>query len=225
MNEYQFLQEQAYTYLRERILNDELEQQRVYSETQVARELNCSRTPVKDALTRLSHAKYIDIIPSKGFQLHKLTEDDLINTFQTRVAVESFCVISLMQQRDTPRGAETLAHLRGLLSLQERLADGSDISAFLASDIEFHRSIMHYVTNSDFAELYELHAYRIEAPARRSLRAPDRCREAWQEHAGILDAMHSGDIGRCYLAVLRHNESTYAHGVRLLQSKESADAH
>ncbi len=222
MYEYQFLQEQAYKYLREQILQDRLEYQHVYSETQIARELGCSRTPVKDALTRLSHAKYIDILPSKGFQLHRLTKDDLTNTFQTRVAVESFCAISIMQERDTQHGAEAISHLRKLLSLQEQLADGSDIASFLRSDIEFHHSIMHYVDNSDFAELYELHAYRIEEPARRSLRAPDRCREAWREHTAILDALQSGEINRCYHAVLKHNESTFEQSVRLLQSEDAS---
>lgn len=220
MNEYQFLQEQAYKYLRERILRDEMEYNRTYSEAQIARELGCSRTPVKDALTRLSHAKYIDIIPSKGFQLHHMTEDDLKNTFQTRVAVESFCVVSMMQQRDTPAGIAAVGHLRQHLDIQERFSDGSDIPSFLASDIAFHRCIMHFVPNEDFCELYELHEYRIAEPARASLREPNRCREAWQEHAAILDAIESADIGRCYLAVLRHSESTYEHGVKAIHSAD-----
>lgn len=100
MNEFQFLQEQAYQYLRNKIRNDELLPDQVYSESQIARELDCSRTPVKDALTRLSHAKYIDIIPSKGFRLHRMTEDDLTSTFQTRVAVESYCALSIMERRE-----------------------------------------------------------------------------------------------------------------------------
>lgn len=218
MNEYQFLQDQAYKYLRDRILHDEMEYNRTYSEAQIARELGCSRTPVKDALTRLCHAKYIDIIPSKGFQLHHMTEDDLKNTFQTRVAVESFCVISMMQQRDTPTGASAINHLRQHLDTQERFSDGSNIPSFLASDIAFHRCIMHFVPNGDFRELYELHEYRIAKPARASLKEPNRCREAWQEHTAILDAIESADIGRCYLAVLRHSESTYEHGVRAIHS-------
>lgn len=142
MRDFQFLQEQAYQYLRGKILNDELEPEQVYSESQVARELNCSRTPVKDALTRLSHAKYIDIIPSRGFRLHQMTEEDLVSTFQTRVAVESFCALSIMERRDRPDGQDALAHLHELLQKQEQASERSDLAAFLEADILFHRTIM-----------------------------------------------------------------------------------
>lgn len=50
MHDFQFLQEQAYQYLRGKILNDELEPEQVYSESQVARELNCSRTDRKSVV-------------------------------------------------------------------------------------------------------------------------------------------------------------------------------
>ena len=149
-----------------------------------------------------------------------MTEDDLKNTFQTRVAVESFCVVSMMQQRSTPAGIEAVGHLRQHLDIQEQLSDGSDISAFLASDIAFHRCIMHFVPNADFRELYELHEYRIAEPAKASLKEPNRCCEAWREHAAILDAIESADIGRCYLAVLQHSESTYEHGVRAIRGAD-----
>ena len=78
---------------------------------------------------------------------------------------------------------------------------------------------MLFFPNADFAELYELHAYRIEEPARHSLREPDRCRDALEEHRAVVDAIESADIGRCYLAVLHHNESTFEHSVRLLSSR------
>lgn len=216
MNEFQFLQEQAYQYLRNKIRNDELLPDQVYSESQIARELDCSRTPVKDALTRLSHAKYIDIIPSKGFRLHRMTEDDLTSTFQTRVAVESYCALSIMERREHTDGKATLKQLHDLLRTQGKAAENGDIAAFLDADIEFHRTIMLFLSNSDFAELYELHSYRIEEPARRSLQEPDRCRDAFREHTAIVEAIESADIGQCYLAVLRHNQSTFEYSVRLL---------
>lgn len=216
MNEFQFLQEQAYQYLRNKILRDELAPDQVYSESQIARELNCSRTPIKDALTRLSHAKYIDIIPSRGFRLHRMTEEDLVSTYQTRVAIESYCALSIMERRAQADGKAALTELHHLLSLQETAAKNGDIAAFLDADVAFHRTIMLFLSNSDFAELYELHAYRIEEPARHSLQEPDRCRDALHEHAAIVEAIESADIGRCYLAVLQHNQTTFDRSVRLL---------
>lgn len=216
MNEFQFLQEQAYQYLRRKILADELEQDQIYSESQIARILNCSRTPVKDALTRLSHAKYVDIIPSKGFQVHKMTKEDLTSTFQTRVAVESYCALSIMEHIHSENGRTTQNRLQELLKVQAAAAQNGDVSAFWIADIDFHRTIMFFPENPDFAELYELHAYRIEEPARHSLQEPDRCWEALHEHKAIVNAIETENIRECYLTVLQHNQSTFNYGVRLL---------
>ena len=212
------LQDAAYNYLRELLLADRLEAGVIYSETQIAQALRCSRTPVKDALTRLSHAKYIDIIPSKGFMLHRLSEQDIAATFQTRVAIESFCVISAMQRRGEPEGAAAIRRLEALLAQMRAIADGSDPEAFLRLDMAFHREIVEFVPNEDFAELYEAHTYRIEKLANRSLREEGRCAETCREHTAILEAMRAGDLGACYTAVLAHNQSTYRRDLRILRA-------
>lgn len=67
MTEFRLLQAKAYEYLKESILRKELEFGVTYSETKLARELNISRTPMRDALHRLAQEGYIDIVPSKDF--------------------------------------------------------------------------------------------------------------------------------------------------------------
>lgn len=221
MKDFSFLQEQAYEYLCEQIRNEQIVPGKIYSEAGVAKALGCSRTPVKDALTRLSHGKYIDIIPSKGFALHRLTKDDLMNTFQTRVAIESFCAISLQRALHTPRGEAALAVLRQQVTLQEAYANTDSFDEFLQSDILFHQTVIRFPENEDFQELYELHSYRIEEPARKCLREGDRCRETWKEHSDILNAIENGAVAECYEAVLRHNESTLHSSLQLLSQQDT----
>lgn len=220
MKDFSFLQEQAYEYLCQQIRDEQIVPGKIYSEAAVAKALGCSRTPVKDALTRLSHGKYIDIIPSKGFALHRLTKEDLMNTFQTRVAIESFCAISLQRALDTPRGAAAVAVLRQQVLLQEQYAKENRFDEFLRSDILFHQTIIRFSENEDFQELYELHSYRIEEPARKCLREGDRCKETSGEHAAILRAIEHGDISHCYEAILRHNESTLEHSLQMLSQQD-----
>ena len=78
------LNEQAYEHLKKMITEDQLSYQEIYSETKLAKELGISRTPFRDAIHRLVQEGYIDIIPSKGFRLHQLTQQDVTETFQVR---------------------------------------------------------------------------------------------------------------------------------------------
>ena len=63
---YTLLQEEAYTHIKEQILSGALREELIYSETKIAAMIGISRTPVKDALVRLSQERLVDILPSRG---------------------------------------------------------------------------------------------------------------------------------------------------------------
>lgn len=220
--EYHLLQERAYQYLRELILSDKLKYDMVYSEARIAEALGCSRTPVKDALARLSHARYVDILPSRGFMLHRLTESDIVNTFQTRVAIEGFCAVTMMQERQSETGQAAIAQLHELLRALRALEDGSRPAEFLQRDMAFHAAVVAFVPNQDFAELYEAQSYRMEMLADKSLREPGRCAETVREHEAILRAIENGSMEDCYQAILRHNDSTYRRDLEILRREFGA---
>ena len=73
MADARLLQDKVYRQLKDKINGGELSHGQIYSETKLASELGVSRTPMKDALRRLSQDRFIDIIPSKGFKLHEMT--------------------------------------------------------------------------------------------------------------------------------------------------------
>lgn len=81
------LNEQAYEHLSTMIIENQLSYQKIYSETKLSKEIGISRTPFRDAVHRLAQEGYIDIIPSKGFRLHQLSEQDVMDTFQIRSAL------------------------------------------------------------------------------------------------------------------------------------------
>lgn len=71
------LQIQAYDYLKEMILSGRLDPDVLYSETRMSAEIGISRTPMREAIQCLSQDGYITVVPSKGFMLRKLNEQDM----------------------------------------------------------------------------------------------------------------------------------------------------
>lgn len=84
------LQQKAYEYLKDRVVSGKLDKDQVYSESYFAKELKMSRTPVREALQRLVQEGYIDVLPSRGFVIHPLTESDIVAMYQMRTAIECF---------------------------------------------------------------------------------------------------------------------------------------
>ena len=97
------LQTAAYDHLKRMIYSAELQFGVIYSETKLAGQLAISRTPIRDALNRLAHERYIDILPNRGFQLHLPNATDLREAYHVRLMIEGYCTELLARIRALTR--------------------------------------------------------------------------------------------------------------------------
>jgi DNA-binding GntR family transcriptional regulator len=201
------LQIQAYEHLKQMILDGKLDSDCIYSETKIAKELGFSRTPMRDAIQRLSQERYLDIIPSKGFQIHTLSERDLIETFQVRCALEGFCTTQLAKNFSQPEAQHVIQTLASLLIQQKTVIETShSILHFSELDRQFHAAIIAYSDNSVISDTYNHLRHQIEDQTRLSLAREGRLEETLKEHQAIFDNIKIGAVGRTYKAILTHLE-------------------
>lgn len=216
MAEYRPLQESAYRHVRDKVLSGALQPDVLYSETKMAAELGVSRTPMKDALVRLSQEKLIDILPSKGFRLHLMSCEDILQTCQARTAVEGFCAMQLALNRHTPAGQATVRMMEDALSAMDRLlaldrAGETGMDQLLECDLRFHQVLVDFSENDELRQLFNSYHYRLYFFALEAFRTEGRLEKASAEHWDILNAILDSEdpVGiRAYLAVMRHMEAT-----------------
>lgn len=195
MKEPLFLQTQAYDYLITMIKNGDLQPDTIYSLNQMAKELGISRTPLRDAVLRLEQEHYIDMLPSKGFVLHKMTEEDIIETYQIRSAIELYCFKELSKGLDTPRGQEYFKKLSSKVDAQkEIIATTRSSEDFGRKDYEFHRSLVQYVGNESMLDIYRRFMYRIFWLNVTSFSQEGRMDDTLAEHEQILTKIQEHDI-------------------------------
>ena len=196
MKENRMLQDQAYNYLIDMIKQGHLEKDRIYSIKKMADDIGISRTPLRDAVMRLDQERYIDVMPSKGFRLHKMEASDIEETYQIRNAIESYCMKQLARNIATERGHEYYYKLVGKVNSQKEIMDTSkDPEAFGRKDYEFHRSIVQYVANESMLEIYRRFMYRIFWLNVQSFTREGRMEETWEEHSLILKLIGEGKDG------------------------------
>ena len=199
------LQVQAYESLKEMIKDGRLEPDTIYSETKTSRSLGLSRTPMRDAIQRLAQEGYIDVIPSKGFRVHKMTEQDLVETYQIRCALEGFCAVHFANSADEPETRRVLHVLESILREMDAIASTTgDIEEFARYDAEFHRHLVYSLNSSAMSDTFDAFYYRMNLQTLASLRAEGRLKQTVAEHKAILDGMKAGDIGRSYMAAITH---------------------
>ncbi|MCI8399027.1 MAG: GntR family transcriptional regulator [Oscillibacter sp.] len=201
------LQLQAYERLKEAVTSGEFLPGTIYSETKVSQTLGFSRTPIRDAIQRLAQEGYLDVLPSKGFRLHEMTEKDLLETYQIRCALEGFCVVQLARDFRTGAARRTFQALAALLDQQRAVAAGSrSIEEFAQYDQQFHQWIVYYLKNAAISETFDNFHYQMSRQTTLSLSQEGRIEETLLEHQAILDRMSAGDVSGSYEAALDHLE-------------------
>lgn len=202
------LNEQAYDHLQKLITDGQLSYHEIYSETKLAKELGISRTPFRDAIHRLAQEGYIDIIPSKGFRLHQITERDVIETFQIRTALETYCTMQIARDVKEENNAGLRSFFKELDWLMENMKEVMEndqgIDEFCEYDFRFHRKIIDYLENEQFSSVFASFLYRMKRLAKLSLQHDGRMAQTVEEHQAILDAMKNGDTEHIYEITLVH---------------------
>ena len=84
--------EQARHKIEGMIIFNELESDRMYSESQIAAKIGIGRTPTREALQRLAHDNMICIFPRKGVMATTITADMQLNLLEIRRFLEPQCV-------------------------------------------------------------------------------------------------------------------------------------
>jgi DNA-binding GntR family transcriptional regulator len=131
------LTEQVYRDLRDGILRGEFETGAALAETEIARRLGSSRTPVRHALGLLLKEGLLEVGPRRQVIVRGFTPEHRAEILLIREALESIAV----RRACEVMGVEEVDYLRLLLIRQRRAARNGRNDDFLELDEEFHLKI------------------------------------------------------------------------------------
>ena len=199
------LQDEAYNYLSKLIAGGFFEKGKIYSLNTITGMLQMSKTPVRDALRKLSQEELVEILPSRGFRLQQISEREIIELYQLRCAIEGYCCYSLALQCKADHNCKEIELLKRNMDRQRRMIEGKTPSRiFLPTDREFHRIITSSVKNRRFDYIMENNRDRISGFVLRSLEAKGVLDITLREHQKIMDAICSNDPIEAQKAMLMH---------------------
>ncbi|MBN1673094.1 MAG: GntR family transcriptional regulator [Kiritimatiellae bacterium] len=163
------------------------------NQTDLAKRLKLSRTPVEKALHKLETHGLVRNIPQKGFYVHGLTVKELLNLFSLREALEAMVVEDIV---DTITD-EQLDRLAKLTEPFEKAKDGE----YWKADVRFHFFLLDICGNA-FARKIEDSFHVLQ----RTLRiGPIRkTPHTISEHKALVAALRARDIAKARAAVTAH---------------------
>jgi DNA-binding GntR family transcriptional regulator len=112
-------------------------------ETQVARELNTSQAPVREALRALEALGFVEITPFKGARLRRPTRREILEAYAVRSALESLGARSAVP-RLTQADMDELAGYCEAMQMAARVGDGHGVAE---ADARFHGRLLELADN------------------------------------------------------------------------------
>jgi DNA-binding GntR family transcriptional regulator len=91
---------EAYTTIKQRILNCEYPPDSFFNEEKLRDDLQMSRTPIRDALSRLEQESLVKIFPKKGFIITGISENEIEDIYELRMLIEPFALLEYGREID-----------------------------------------------------------------------------------------------------------------------------
>jgi DNA-binding GntR family transcriptional regulator len=204
-----------YERLTQAILTGELPPGQPLVETALAAWCNVSRTPVREALTRLQQDGLV-VRSERGLVVRERSPEEILDIYETRIELEAMAARVAAMRRSH---LDVLTMRRIVQTLDE--VDPTDEIAMSNGNRQFHRSVWRASHNESLTDLLrrlDLHLARYPST---TLSQPGRWAEGNREHRGIVDAVEAGDGAAAHTLTAEH--FTKARDLRLmLWSQEQA---
>ncbi|WP_170121134.1 GntR family transcriptional regulator [Halomonas denitrificans] len=179
--------------IKQRILDGHYQPHEYIREANLARELEVSRTPVREALRELVSEGWLEAIPHHGSRVVAWTEKDAREVFELRLVLEPMAV-RLASER---MNEECLAHLGAMATRMEQLTERVEADPSVRNEIaslnhEFHRELILASGNQRLATMLE--SVVRTSVIRRNFGNYDltNLRRSMRHHQEILEAIRAG---------------------------------
>ncbi|OYP57948.1 GntR family transcriptional regulator, partial [Lachnotalea glycerini] len=175
------LKQQAYNIIKEKIINCDYTPNMVLSEEKLREEIAASRTPIRDALSRLESENLVKILPKKGIIVSPLSIRDINMIHEARILIEPFAINKYGYKIPIEKFQEYLKFFR-----KESL-DIKDYNLMYEYDNRLHQDFIDATDNDYIISTYE----RIFSQIRRlrifsGVKEKNRLHETQQEHCRII---------------------------------------
>jgi DNA-binding GntR family transcriptional regulator len=190
--------------LRERILAGDFGLGERLVEAKIARQLQISRGPVREALKQLRAEGLVREEPRRGVFVVDLTVEDVKEIYELRAAIEGRAARLIIARRDF--GA--LEELRGILRRLEQAAGASDRDLFTRLDLSLHEKLCLLSGNGRLHRVFVSYAsvlgllFKFEL--NRIYTSQASLEDLYKEHLELFEEIESLDARRAEEACDEH---------------------
>ncbi len=208
------LRDQAYTLIRQLILSNIIAPGEVVDEKRIASNLQISRTPVREALKKLSDEHLIDIIAQSGTRAAQIDRHEVEQAFLIRRALET----ESAAQAATRMTQAHATRLNMILKAHAHALEERKFTDAIAQDDEFHRYIAEISNLPRLWRAVEICKGQLDRCRHMMLPRPGAGEKTLVHHRKIIRALLTGDPDKARQQMARHLEVSFYNAAHVLDA-------
>ena len=169
-------------------------------EKRIAEEFGVSRTPVREALLRLSEGGLVDIYPQSGTVVSRVP----VGAIPEAVVVRKSLECTTVERATEIATAADIARLEAIIARQKALAAIGDTFGFHEQDEAFHEAISQIAGYPGIWTILKTVKVQIDRARRLTLPVLGRMQNVIGEHQTIFDAIAAHDAPLARERMLHH---------------------
>ena len=211
------LGESAYERIREAIRSGDLEPGHRITESDLARWLTMSRTPVREAISRLETEGLLTHVRRQGLTVARLDYQAVMELYEMREVLEGTAA-RFAAHHAAVAEVETL---REMLDLEAELGP-SDSKRGAEANRRFHQIIHHAAHNRYLLKTLNALGDSMMLLGSTTLALPGRHATALEEHRLIVEAISARDADGAQQAACGHIRAAQRHRLKLLLAGDTS---
>ncbi|MBU8880415.1 GntR family transcriptional regulator [Bacillus sp. FJAT-29790] len=213
------LADQAYNLLKKAIISAELAPEEELPEEKLASDLGISRTPLREALTRLAMEGLIVLQKGRPATVATFTKEDSLEYMELRRVLEIYNIEKITPSVDK----ELINDLRRNLAKQLDAISNKNYYEFIQFDREFHLILASRNGNRKFQEMIQQmntginRAFLILSSTLQVSAA-----EAYKEHVKLIEALETKNVSLAKEQMLEHIQNIEKRYLRFFPKEENS---
>ncbi|HEX7026266.1 MAG TPA: GntR family transcriptional regulator [Gammaproteobacteria bacterium] len=197
---------QVFEYIRDEIISMQLLPGQKISENTLAEKFSVSRTPIREALNRLSTLGFVEVRPQRGTFVTKLSMSFILEARFIRESLEVAVVNQLAENRVDSMAMEC----EKILADQAKAAKKKDALLFQQLDDRFHMTLADATGFKRVGGAIELEKAHMDRVRNLSLvELTGQYEHVLKQHHAILDAIMSGSPQQAVQAMRTHMRDVF----------------
>lgn len=217
--EHRTLNERVHLRIRELILSGSILSGAQLDEQSLADEMRISRTPVREAISKLNREGLVEYRPYKGNFVRAFTAKQISDLFMVRKALEGLAIrLAVAKLTD-----EDLATLQRILNDVHVALEQGNLTEYSAADHEFHKTVAHISGNEALIEILDRLEMQVQIVRIIANRDPDVVDRTAHERPQILAALEMRDAELAGRFMEMHIEGVRRSVVAQLEAHERGE--